>query len=218
MARHRLQFLWCNSHCPIQPSGQSEAAQVTTTGDAAQGFGYTLAGSGIVVVALLCWFYHIEFYPLTSWHLYANRDTSGKVEYPKVFAQYESGIRSRARLEDTIGALALDGRYSPHLEKCFGEQAGDVELCKKFLSAAASAYNKKAQPGERVTQYEIQVWLWDFRSFPLDPNYGKLTDRFAFEINTGKALREKTLQERSVIDSVPPLEPQAVKDSAGVVR
>jgi len=218
VARNRLKFLWCDSHCPVQPSVEGESAKVTTTGDTARGFGYALAVSGIIVVALLCWFYHIEFYPFTSWHLYSNLDTSGKVQYKKVFAQYESGVSSRARLEDTIGALALDGRYSPHLEKCFGEQAGDVELCKKFLSAAASAYNKKAQPGERVTQYEIQVWLWDFRSFPLDPNYGKLTDRFAFEINTGKALREKTLQERSVIDSVPPLEPQAVKDSAGVVR
>ena len=51
-------------------------------------------------------------------------------------------------------------------------------ICKKFLSAAASAYNKKAQPGERVTQYEIQVWNWDFRSYPFDPNYGNLTRPF----------------------------------------
>ena len=168
--------------------------------------------------ALFCWFFRIEFYPFTSWHLYSGSNTSGKVQYRKVFAQRESGVSSHARFEDTIGALALDNRYASHLDKCFGEQPGDVETCKKFLSAAASAYNKKAQPGERVRQYEIQVWIWDFLSYPFDPNYGKLTDRFAFEINTGKALREKTLEDRSVKGAAPPLEPYAVKDGAGVGR
>ena len=99
---------------------------------------------------------------------------------------------SRARLEDTIGAVALDNRYSPHIDKCFKDEAADVELCKKFLRAAAAAYNKKAPPGEKVTRYEIQVWNWNFLSHPFDPDYGKLTDRFAFEINTGKVLRERS--------------------------
>jgi hypothetical protein len=76
------------------------------------------------------------------------------VEYLKVLAQRESGVSSRARLEEMIGALALDGRYSPHVEKCFGERTGDIEICTQFLRAAA-AYNKKAPPGGRVTQYEI---------------------------------------------------------------
>jgi hypothetical protein len=193
-------------------------AKITTTGEAARGLSYPLAVSGIIVVSLLCWFYHVEFYPFTAWHLYSGLNTSGKVEYRKVFAQHESGVSTRARLEDTIGALALDNRYASHLVKCFGEQPGDVELCKKFLSAAAAAYNKKAQPGERVMQYEIQVWIWDFLSYPSDPNYGKLTDRFAFEINTGRALREKKVADRSVTDAVLPLEPHAVKDGDGVVR
>jgi predicted DCC family thiol-disulfide oxidoreductase YuxK len=196
VARNRLRFLSCDSRCPVQPSEEGESAKVTTIDDAARGFGYALAVSGIIVAVLLCWFYRIEFYPLTSWHLYADSETSGKVEYWKVFAQRESDVSSRARLEDAIGALALDGRYAPYLEKCFREQPGDVEICKKFLRAAAAAYNKKAQPGERVTQYEIQVWSWDFLAYPADPNYGKLIDSFAFEINTGRALREKKLEGR----------------------
>jgi predicted DCC family thiol-disulfide oxidoreductase YuxK len=218
VAGNRLKILRCDSDCPVQPSKEGKSANVTTPGEAAQGFGYALAVSGIVVVALLCWFYRIEFYPLTSWHLYSASNTSGKVEYLKVFAQHESGVSSRARFEDTIGALALDARYSVFLDKCFGVRPGDVEVCKKFLSAAASAYNKKAQPGQGVTQYELQAWIWDFRSYPLDPNYGKLTDRFIFEINTGRALSEKTLEDRSVADSAPPLEPHAEKDGDGVAR
>ena len=41
------------------------------------------------------------------------------------------------------------------------------------------------------SQYEIQIWHWDFLSQPFDANYGSLTDRFIFEINTGRALRER---------------------------
>jgi predicted DCC family thiol-disulfide oxidoreductase YuxK len=218
VARNRLKFLRCDSDCPVQPSQESESAKVTATGDADRGFAYALAVSGITVVALLCWLYHVEFYPFTSWRLFATSDTSGKATYKKVFAQYESGLSSRARLDETIGALALDQRYSPFIQKCFGERPGDVEICKKFLGAAAAAYNKKVQPGERLTRYEIQVWTWDFLAYPFDPNYGNLTDRFIFEIDTAKAWREKKPEDHMVTDSAPPPEPHTAKGGDGVAR
>src|SRR4030095_6204650 len=111
VARNRLKFLWCDSHCPVRPSEEGESAKVTTTGDAARNFGFPLAVSGIIVVALLCWFYRIEFYPFTSWHLYSGLDTAGKVQYRKVFAQHESGVNSRARLEEKIRARSQAPRY-----------------------------------------------------------------------------------------------------------
>jgi hypothetical protein len=161
----------------------------------------------------------LEFYPFTSFsHLYSTSSTSGTVEYRKVFAQHESGVSSRARLEETIGALAWDARYSRFLAKCFRERPAEVAICKTFLRAAAAAYNKKAPPGERVTHYEIQGWTWDFRAHPFDPNYGTLTDRFVFELNTGRAWSEMTFDEHSRADSTPPLAPDAVKDGDGVVR
>jgi predicted DCC family thiol-disulfide oxidoreductase YuxK len=218
VVRNRMNFLRCDSHCRVEALVSDQTGKVTATGEAARGFGYPLAVSGIIVVGLLCWFYRIEYYPFTSWHLYEEVETSGKVEYKKVFAQHESGIISRARLEDTIGALALDARYSRHIQKCFSKSPGDVEICKKFLGAAAAAYNKKAQPSARITQYEIQVWTWDFLSHPDDPNYGKLTDRFTFEVNTGRALRDKEPDDRSVKDAAPPLESRAVKVGDGAAR
>lgn len=99
----------------------------------------------------------------------------------KVFARDESGVISPARLEDAIGALSYDGRYSRVIQKCFG-QPTDVNVCKKFLTASASAYDKKAPPGGKVTQYEIQKWIWDFRKNPSDPQYGNLADRFILQI------------------------------------
>ena len=112
---------------------EGELAKVTTTGAAARGFSYPLAVSGIIVVSLVCWFYRIEFYPFTSWHLYARLDTSGEVEYLKVFAQRESGVWSRARFEDT-SARSLGTPATHHtLTIALGERPSDGETCKKFL-------------------------------------------------------------------------------------
>ena len=156
---------------------------------------------------MLCWFYRIEFYPFTSWHLYeeVRYFGEGRVQEGICAARVWRKLPCASRRYDR--RACSDARYSRHIQKCFSEQPGDVEICKTFLSAAASAYNKKAQPSERVTQYEIQEWIWDFLSHPSDPNYGELTDRFIFEINTGRALREKKLEDRSVKDAAPPLEP-----------
>ena len=112
--------------------------------------------------------------------------------------------------------IRMGARYSRFLAKCVHDRPADVEICKKFLSAAA--YNKKVQSGERVTQYEIQVWTWDFRSYPFDPNYGNLTGRFIFEINTGRALREMSVEGFSRPDSAPAWVPDPVKDAAGAAR
>jgi len=182
VARSRLKLVWCDSHCPVQPSEETESTTVTVRNGARRNFSYALLVSGITVVAMYCWFYRIEFYPFTSWHLYSGLNTTGKVEYYKVLARYESGMMSPARLEDGIGALAFDGRYSPFLEQCFGEPS-DIHSCKRFLTAEASVYNKKARPGGKITHYEIQQWTWDFRANPLDPQHGNLVKRFVHQTN-----------------------------------
>jgi predicted DCC family thiol-disulfide oxidoreductase YuxK len=181
-ARNRLKLLWCDSHCPVEPSEESKSTPVTVRNDPQRNFSSILMVSGITVVALLCWFYRIEFYPFTSWHLFTGLNTTGKVEYYKVLARYESGMMSPARLEDGIGALAFDGRYSPFLDQCFGEPS-DINVCRKFLSAQASAYNKKIRPGGGITHYEIQRWSWDFRANPSDPEHGHLVKRFVHQTN-----------------------------------
>jgi predicted DCC family thiol-disulfide oxidoreductase YuxK len=182
VARNRLRLLWCDSHCPVLPSKESESTTVTVGNITQRNFGYAVLVSGITVVAVFCWFYRIEFYPFTSWHLYSGANTTGKIEYYKVLARYDSGVTSPTRLEDGIGALAFDGRYSPFLEQCFGEPS-DINTCKKLLTAEASVYNKKARPGGKITHYEIQLWTWDFRANPLDPHHGNLVKRFVHQTN-----------------------------------
>lgn len=184
IARHRARFAGCDAGCAIEPSidGARVADDSRSTIGTRFGFGLTLAV--LVAVAAACWLQRVEFYPFSAWHLYAMLDTSGKVKYYKVLGHYDSGRIRSVRFEDGIGAVALDGRYSVTVDKCFGS-AADVSICEKFLSASASAYNAHSVPGNRLTQYEIQTWTWDFVSNPRDPQYGRLEKRFIVDVTGG---------------------------------
>jgi predicted DCC family thiol-disulfide oxidoreductase YuxK len=190
IARNRFRFLSCHSHCQVQGAEGNKLADAARRNDRDRGLGYALAVSGLAYVMLYCWYHVVEFYPLTSWHLYVGSNVSGRITYKKVLAHYDSGVISPARLEDTIGALALDGRYAPHLEKCFMSNPSDIDICKKFLNTAASVYNKKSHPGRKITHYEIQQWTWDFRAHPLDPQHGNLVERFVHQITDREDRRE----------------------------
>jgi predicted DCC family thiol-disulfide oxidoreductase YuxK len=186
VARNRLKLLRCDSHCALQSSEESRSDGATRANDANRGFGYVLAVSGVIFVLLYCWFYHIEFYPFTGMPMFTGVNTSGVITYDKILAHRESGAVSPARIEDSIGAMAHNARYGRVFAQCIEPtQPTDVDICEKFLHVTASAYNKKARPGETITKYEFQRWIWDFRSNPLDPNYGNLTERFIFEIKDG---------------------------------
>jgi hypothetical protein len=145
----------------------------------------------LITTSVICWVYRVEFYPLTAWHLYAMLDTSGTVSYKKMLARYESGLTAPIRLEEGIGAVALDGRYTPTLDKCFGDDA-DVAICQKFLIASGSVYNAQRPVGSRLTHFEIQTWSWDFLSSPLHPERGTLRGRVIIAIPGAHARNQKT--------------------------
>lgn len=155
---------------------------------------FPLVVSGWVLMAMFVWTYRIEYYPLTSWHLFVSPNTSGLVKYNKVVARLESGEVVPMRLEEGIAAMRFDGRYAPFLSMCFGGKhrrppnphVQDIDMCRTFLRVSGSAYNRNARPGAKVTQLEIQAWEWDFGTHPLDPKHGRLVDRFVIDIGTDR--------------------------------
>ena len=183
IARNRLKLVRCDSDCVLQSSEESASADVARTNNPKRDFGYALAVSGLIFVLLSCWFHQIEFYPFTAMQMFSSVNTSGVITYQRVLAHRESGAIVPARFEDDIGVMARNARYNRVLRRCLGQY---VDTCKKFLHAAASAHNKKAVPGEKVTKYEIQEWKWDHRSNPSDPHHGNLTKRLIFEIDAGR--------------------------------
>lgn len=184
VARNRLKIVKCDSQCEINSSLGSGAAVALPIKTPARSFYYPLLVASLTVFIILTWNYEVEFYPFTAWQMYSESDTSGDVTYYKILAHHESGVISHADLDRAIGAMN-NGRYKRVLRRyCFNPKK--VDLCQKYLSASASVYNSKAAPGEKVTQFEIQKWIWNFLSNPSGPEQGKLKDRFVFEIKNIK--------------------------------
>jgi predicted DCC family thiol-disulfide oxidoreductase YuxK len=180
IAGHRSRLAGCDAGCAIEPLA-GEHVLSTGARQNRSTFGFALTLSALVALAVACFALRLEFYPLTAWHLYAASDTSGKVNYYRVMGRHESGELASVRLEDGIGAYALDGRYMVAINRCFG-QIADVSLCEKFLTANGAAYNMHRKLGNRLTQYEIQTWTWDFLSSPRDPDHGELVDRLVVDV------------------------------------
>ena len=64
-----------------------------------------------------------------------------------MLARDASGVTAAARLEDGIGALAQNSRYSRTLDLGIEpKKPKDAEICNKFRRAEATAYNAKTRP------------------------------------------------------------------------
>ena len=205
IARNRLVLLKCDAHCPTMPLGASHSPVPSQTSGRPQRFGYAFIITGFSVIAALSFVYQIEFYPLTAWHLYAKLNSSGVITYRKVFGHQPSGAIVPVRLEDAIGALRWDARNRNKLTQCLdgaraernGVASKNVEICKKYLTATGVAYNKKALPDQKLSHFEIQEWVWNFRSHPSDPDRGKVMDRMIVGIEPDSTTAKK---ERRAID------------------
>jgi predicted DCC family thiol-disulfide oxidoreductase YuxK len=190
IARNRLALLKCDAHCPSIPLGTNNSPVLSQTSDRPQRFGYAFIITSFSVIAAISFVYRIEFYPLTAWHLYAQLNQSGQVTYLKVLGHQPSGAIVPVHMEDTIGALKWDGRYRPRLQLCIDGVRDErkrgvskkVDICKKYLTASGIVYNEKSPPDQKITHFEIQEWVWDFRANPSDPGHGNVTDRIIVEI------------------------------------
>jgi predicted DCC family thiol-disulfide oxidoreductase YuxK len=203
IARNRLGLVHCDSHCPSVPLGNSGLQAISQANDGPQRYRYALFISGFCVVMAISFFNTLEFYPLTAWHLYAKLNSSGKVTYHKVFGHQPSGTIVPVRLEETIGALRWDGRNRQKLTQCIDGVRKDrkrvvsknLEICKKFLTASGIVYNEQSPPDQKITHFEIQEWVWDFRSNPSDPEHGNVTDRIIVEIEPVSTTAKKEIRE-----------------------
>ena len=203
IARNRLALVHCDAHCPIVPQGNGGAVAISYANPVSQRYRYALFIPGFCVVMAISFVYQIEAYPLTSWHLYAILDSSGVITYPKVFGHQPSGAIVPVRLEDANGALRYDSRYRNKLKQCISGAreernrvvSKDINICKKFLTATGSVYNKKSPSDKKITHLEIQEWVWDFRANPSDPDHGKVTDRMIVEIEPVSTTANEALRE-----------------------
>ena len=202
IARNRLALVHCDSHCPTMPSGNGDSRAIFPISDGPQPLRYAWLISSFCVVMAISFFYRVEFYPvMTAWHLYAGLPKSGEISYFKALGHQASGATVPVRVGDSVGALRWDGRDTRILNQCFDgfhDEVGrivtkNLDICQKFLAVSGSIYNKKSPPDRKITHLEIQEWVWNFRSNPSDPEYGKVTNHVIVEIEPVSAAAKKEI-------------------------
>lgn len=125
------------------------------------------------------WVTKIELYPLTPLKMFTSHEEAadaGVVSYVRAIVHYEDGSSGRAPFENWIGAMR-EGRFRPVVRNAFRDSAG-LETGKQFLDAAIRAANAREDDHPRVSSVELQVWQWNFREDPDNPDYGVMTDRY----------------------------------------
>lgn len=119
----------------------------------------------LAAVFLVVWALRLELYPLSAMQMYADRDTTGEVEYLRVTAELRSGAVTPAPLEEAIPALA-DSRYRWVLDGLFEGGAGERRLAADYLAAAARAYNRRVPDEEEIVAFEVDKHRWAFVATP----------------------------------------------------
>jgi len=202
IARNRLALLHCNAHCPTMPLENGDSRSISQISSGLQPLRYAWLITVFCVVSAISFFYRVELYPvMTSWHLYAALNTSGEISYFKTVGRQASGATVPVRVGDSVGALRWDSRDTRLLKQCFSGQSDekggitrtDLDACKKFLVVSGSIYNKKSPSDRKITQLEVQEWVWDFHSNPSDPDHGTVRNSMTVEIEPVSAAAKKEI-------------------------
>ena len=169
--RHRL--------CPLEAGAITGESAVLSHRAGAR------ATLGIAFFLLSWWVTHIEFYPLTTMKMFSNPNPRpGVVTYVRATAHYQDGRIARADFDRWIGAMA-DSRYRMVIGNAFGTLQ-ERALCDEFLATSMQAGNRFLTDGKRISDFEVQLWEWDFAANPGDPSHGRVVDTYQYQ---GKASR-----------------------------
>jgi hypothetical protein len=162
------------AQAPIPPTGAGSARQ----GPAAHAY-YRRRLLTMMAVLMLCWLCRLEFYPFTGMQMFSSYNTSGVILYDKVLAHYASGAIARAPIEQCLGAMA-DSRYRRVLAMTWDERQQQVS--QEFFQMCGARWNQRAAAGERIIQFEVQRWQWDFQAQPQHATYGEVLSRRLYAV------------------------------------
>jgi hypothetical protein len=172
--RHTVARLSLGAQAPVSPDGGGTARQWPTAHDY-----YRRLLLSMTAVLMLCWLCRLEFYPFTGMQMFSAYNTSGVILYDKVVAHYASGAIARAPIEQCLGAMA-DSRYRRVLAMTWDERQQQVS--QEFFQRCGVRWNQRAAAGERIAQFEVQRWQWDFRAQPQHATHGELLSRRLYAV------------------------------------
>ncbi len=174
IARRRLSLLRCGEQCAIEPQ---------ETPRAAIGLRPVAGVTCLILLLGFCWLYRIEFFPFTAMQMYSGSKWRGTtpIIYYRAYAVRASGHRSKGAFNKAVGVMAINSRYRPVMWKCFGSP-DNVEICRSFLRASGEAYNRRTPADQRIVQFEIQQWNWDYVQYPGDLSRAVLASQIVVDM------------------------------------
>ena len=137
-----------------------------------------LAAMTIVLFLSSLWVTKLSFYPLTPLRMFTGHKgdaDAGVVSYGRAVVHYEDGGSERAAFGRWIGAVRA-GRTRVIVMDAFRDAEG-LEEAKRFLDAVMRAAGA-GDHGARMSSVELQLWRWNFRDDPDNPDRGVRIDRY----------------------------------------
>lgn len=139
----------------------------------------------IVIILSISWYYQFKFYPLTPWAVYSNRETSGKITYYKLNANYESGYSGSAHPEK-LSTDSLYNAYKTAIKNCFSEEKAQIAICEEFVQVYPELNKHNIDRKNQIRSLKLEQWQWDFKKYPDDKNYGNLIDYRSYNIENNQ--------------------------------
>ena len=144
-------------------------------------FFYPIMVSVLIVSMSFIWVKHREYYPFTSLQMFSGSNNSGVIKYNKLIAHYVSGEKHHV-FPDQFIYPPMNTRYRLTFRECHQESAVNVNKCNQLLQAFGDVHNQIAQAEDKITAFEVQAWVWNYRTNPSDPNYGELDQTHAYQL------------------------------------
>jgi hypothetical protein len=137
----------------------------------------------VACVFIFCWVFWIDYYPVTRMSMYSDARRGWDVTYPRVYSVNASGERREARLGEAIGVMK-GSRYRKMLRQA--RKPEKQELVQAFFEVCARRANHGLPPDERVVEYQVERWRWNYREFPGGPEHAERTGLHTYPV-TGAA-------------------------------
>ena len=149
------------------------------------------ASMAIMIAGLfVIWVFRIEYYPVSSWHMYSKRESNTPIFYYKMVATLEDGRSITLPRRDYCPAVMPNSRTILHKAFNKSSQSGSFD---QFLSDYVERRNRKLAFGSPISSIEVQRWKWNYAVDPHDPRFGWITHRYLYNAVTKQAGRAALL-------------------------
>ena len=141
----------------------------------------------IIVIFLVAWVWRVEYYPLTSWQMYAKPEPRRPVLYLKIIAALEDGRSIEIPPADVSPVVIPNIRY--FLMRAF-LQSGRSKTIDQFFDQYVQRRNRELTFGSPIRSLEIQKWRWNYILEPNDPRRGWVTNVYPYDATSKPSLRQ----------------------------